>query len=209
MAIGIYKHHISQGFQKGHPYLGGMLGKKLTEESKKRMSQGHLGIKPSEETKRKMSEARKGCFVSKETRLKLSKIHKGKKLGYVPKSAFKKGFTPWNKGLNKRIDSRVMKISNSKAGKARPDISGEKCHLWKGGIAHKPYTVDWTITLKRGIRERDKYTCRVCGKEPAICVHHIDYNKRNCNSDNLITLCRSCHTKTNTNRQSWIKYFSL
>ena len=38
--------------------------------------------------------------------------------------------------------------------------------------------------------------------------NHIDYDKKNCNSDNLITLCRSCHRKTNFNRENWIKYFN-
>ncbi len=35
--------------------------------------------------------------------------------------------------------------------------------------------------------------------------NHIDYNKKNSNLNNLITLCGSCHTKTNTNRNYWIK----
>ena len=37
--------------------------------------------------------------------------------------------------------------------------------------------------------------------------NHIDYNKKNCNSDNLITLCHNCHSKTNHNRNNWINYF--
>lgn len=37
--------------------------------------------------------------------------------------------------------------------------------------------------------------------------NHIDYDKKNCNSDNLITLCRVCHIKTNFNRSYWINYF--
>ena len=83
---------------------------------------------------------------------------------------------------------------------------GEKCIFWKGGISFEPYSVDWTDDLRRAIRKRDKYTCQVCGKEPAIIVHHIDYNKKNCNSDNLITLCRKCHAKTNYDRDYWINF---
>lgn len=37
--------------------------------------------------------------------------------------------------------------------------------------------------------------------------NHIDYNKKNCNPKNLITLCRKCHSKTNSNRDYWINYF--
>lgn len=79
---------------------------------------------------------------------------------------------------------------------------------WKGGKSFEPYSVDWTNTLKRAIRERDHYQCRICGElqnNEAFHVHHIDYNKQNCNPDNLITLCNSCHSKTNHNRDYWIK----
>jgi len=38
-------------------------------------------------------------------------------------------------------------------------------------------------------------------------VHHINYNKKNCDINNLVSLCRSCHMKTNFNREYWIKYF--
>jgi len=88
---------------------------------------------------------------------------------------------------------------------------GEKHPNWKGGIAHLPYSVNWTKTLKRSIRERDKYICRLCGEqqeEISFDVHHIDYDKKNCNPNNLITLCDSCHTKTNYNREKWELYFT-
>jgi len=73
------------------------------------------------------------------------------------------------------------------------------------------YSVDWTETLRISIRQRDKYTCQLCGKQQgdkAFSVHHIDYDKQNCNPDNLITLCQSCHAKTNTNKDEWIEYFN-
>jgi 5-methylcytosine-specific restriction endonuclease McrA len=75
----------------------------------------------------------------------------------------------------------------------------------------EPYSVDWTTTLKISIRQRDRYTCQICGKQQgdnAFSVHHIDYNKQNCNPENLITLCNSCHSKTNYNRKEWIEYFN-
>lgn len=108
---------------------------------------------------------------------------KGIKFPYRPRPKMR-GHIPWNKG-----------------------IIGEKSHFWKGGKSFEPYTTDWTKTLKRAIRERDHYTCQICEKESSICVHHIDYDKKNCNPENLITLCQSCHTKTNHNRNYWINYF--
>jgi len=43
------------------------------------MSDSQLGKKLSDETRKKMSEAKKGRIVSQETREKSSKIHKGRK----------------------------------------------------------------------------------------------------------------------------------
>ena len=84
---------------------------------------------------------------------------------------------------------------------------GEKHYYWLGGKSFEPYSTDWTETLRRSIRERDKYTCQLCGKENSIHCHHIDYDKKNCNPNNLIILCRKCHSITNFNRNYWIKYF--
>lgn len=38
-------------------------------------------------------------------------------------------------------------------------------------------------------------------------VHHINYNKYDQTEDNLISLCKSCHTKTNFSREDWTIYF--
>lgn len=37
--------------------------------------------------------------------------------------------------------------------------------------------------------------------------HPIDYNKKNCDPINLITLCLECHGKTNYKRDYWIEFF--
>jgi len=54
--------------------------------------------------------------------------------------------------------------------------------------------------IKDLILKRDNFHCQVCGGEKKICVHHIDgtnYIKKNANNglENLITLCKSCHSK--------------
>lgn len=84
-------------------------------------------------------------------------------------------------------------------------ISGKNSPHWKGGISFDPYSMDWTRTLKRFIRERDSYTCRLCSRYGNI-VHHIDYDKKNCNPNNLIVLCRVCNSKVNFNRGYWLDY---
>ena len=77
---------------------------------------------------------------------------------------------------------------------------------WKGGISDYPYPEEWTEELKTKIRKRDLFVCQLCGLT-GWHIHHIDYDKDNCLENNLITLCHSCHSKTNFNREVWKKYF--
>ena len=106
----------------------------------------------------------------------------------VRRMGIREGKTPWNKG------------------KILPEMSGENSSNWRGGTSFEPYPLDWTETLKKSIRERDKYLCQICSEDGNM-VHHIDYDKKNCNPDNLVTLCNSCHSKTNSKRNYWIFYF--
>ena len=61
--------------------------------------------------------------------------------------------------------------------------------------------------VKREVRERDNYRCRMCG-EPGKVVHHVDYDVGNNDLQNLVTLCRLCHPKTNHDRDRWRQYFA-
>ena len=56
-------------------------GRKLTEETKKKMSEAHKGRVFTEEQRENMSKAQKGRVISKETKAKISKAKKG-----IPKS---------------------------------------------------------------------------------------------------------------------------
>jgi len=92
--------------------------------------------------------------------------------------------------------------------------SGENSPMWLGGISFEPYAASFNNALKRKIRERDNYTCQLCGlpqNGKSLAVHHIDYNKKNNLEPNLISLCPllpSCHNKTNHNRGYWQEYFT-
>ncbi len=88
----------------------------------------------------------------------------------------------------------------------RRDNSGENNPFWQGGISFEPYSPKFNKKLKKQIKIRDNYTCQECEKQGKN-VHHIDYNKKNSKSENLITLCKSCHTKTNFKRKDWAKHF--
>lgn len=84
--------------------------------------------------------------------------------------------------------------------------SGHNSHLWRGGITDNPYDSNFTNSLREQIRERDGHRCKLCGAPEttqAHDVHHIDYDKANSVPANLITLCVSCHRRTNHNRRKW------
>lgn len=81
--------------------------------------------------------------------------------------------------------------------------SGENHYNWRGGISKEPYPWEFNDDLKEQIRSRDEYRCKLCGREKALTVHHIDYDKQNCQPDNLITLCCICNSRVNFDRNFW------
>lgn len=90
---------------------------------------------------------------------------------------------------------------------------GEQNSNWRGGTSFEPYPTKWKEQLKEAIRERDGHECQLCGKnqcdmEYKLDVHHIDYDKENLDPYNLLSLCRSCHTKTNFHREGWLMLFN-
>ena len=127
------------------------------------------------------------------------KIYRHKKTefkkGHKAFNPFKKGHIPWNK--RKR---GVMPIPWNK------DIPPEKHWNWQGGISFEPYSIKFDKKLKRQIRERDNYTDQLTGQYGNT-VHHIDYDKKNNCSSNLITLSRSSNVKVNYNRKYWMQHF--
>ena len=90
--------------------------------------------------------------------------------------------------------------------------TGELNGNWKGGISCEPYCFEWSSKeFKDFIKERDGYRCLnpFCfGNIHKLCVHHINYNKKDCVPENLITLCTSCNSRANKNRkwhEAWYK----
>jgi len=89
---------------------------------------------------------------------------------------------------------------------------GDKHYNWQNGKSFKSYGKGFDSELRYQIRKRDGFTCQMpnCkikenGRNHP--VHHIDYNKKNNDQLNLITLCISCHGKTCTHRKYWQKHF--
>lgn len=111
-----------------------------------------------------------------------------------------------------RKGKKYPKLAEAKRGKSRPNMQGENHPAWQGGTSYLPYPFEFNETLKESIRERDGNVCQCCSKTEQengkkLTVHHIDYNKENCHPSNLITLCNSCNTKVNCNREHWQAVF--
>lgn len=88
-------------------------------------------------------------------------------------------------------------------------LYGDGNPAWKGGISFEPYCAVWKDKEYKGdIRNRDENRCLnpYCdSKNPSdLTIHHIDYDKKNCKPSNLITVCRSCNLRANTDRR-WHK----
>ena len=84
--------------------------------------------------------------------------------------------------------------------------AGQDSSQWRGGLSFEPYGHEFNRQLKQAVRQRDNLTCQLCGRAEngqAHIAHHINYIKTDNNPDNLITLCRECHSKTNFRRSYW------
>ena len=82
---------------------------------------------------------------------------------------------------------------------------------WKGGISCDPYCDAWADKeYKESIKQRDGYKCQnpYCSCNGGIlCLHHIDFNKFNCHPSNLITVCNSCNSFANKDREWHIAWY--
>jgi len=133
------------------------------------------------------------------------------------RTCFKDGNVPWNDGKKMPELSKMRMGENNpmfgkthpSKGKSRSCISREKHPMWKGGISLDIYCEVWSDKeYKDSIKKRDGNRClnSMCSNGNFLGVHHINYNKKDCHPKNLISLCRSCNTKANTDRdwhQSW------
>lgn len=164
----------------------------------------------SDETKKKLSEKKIGLLnpmKRKEVREKVSASLKGK--------------SSWNKGKNLSEDHRkkliISHIGNAPSYETREKMSEshrrEKHWNWMGGKSGEQYAPTFNSQLKERVRVRDNFICQGCGIPEleigkTLDVHHIDYDKKNSAMENLISLCDSCHSKTNFNREKWKERFS-
>ncbi len=144
-------------------------------EHRRRISESRRGWVPSEETRRLWSEQRRGDrnpAKRADVRLKISLNRKGKRAGK----------------------------DHPFFGKLRPEhsekIRGPNHPNWKGGLGKK-YPPEFSEALKKKIKRRDDFRCKMCGTTSVtghrLEIHHKDRNRKNNQEKNLVTLCQPCH----------------
>lgn len=191
-----------------HPTLGKKMGPR-SQEIRDKLSKAKMGIKLgpfSKDHKRKISEGLKGKTKSKEHRMKLSEANRGKTASEEAKAKMRERM----KGNQRRLGIPHTAETRRKMSENSPRLSGELCPNWKGGLSFQEYCCLWVKEYKDEIKERDNYCCQnpdCWGTHNKLTVHHIDYVKKNCHPDNLITLCCSCNSRANGNREYHTEFY--
>lgn len=126
---------------------------------------------------------------------------------------------PRPKNVLEKMKATMFKKGQIAINKGKPNfkIRGENNHNWKGGISktnarkHIMMTLEYKL-WRRGIFERDNYTCVWCGIRGAILqADHIKpwalFPELRFALDNGRTLCKECHKTTYTYGAKSIKKF--
>lgn len=169
---GVSKRQWNKSFWCSHKcHSISSIGRKLTDEQKKKISISNEGRICSKETKQKISESNKGKIRTIEMKEKQRVSHLGK--------------VAWNKG------KKFPQIS----GKKHPQWKGGVSKGYKFGYYSLEYK-NW----RKAVFERDNFLCQNCGKDGYITAHHIKsfahYPELRFELSNGITLCEECHKKT-------------
>jgi hypothetical protein len=199
--------------------------KHLSEDHKRKISEGLRGRHHSDDAKKKMSDTRKGLvpwnkgkmgIFSEESRKKMSESKKGK--GNPHSEDWNKKISDANKGKRHSPEIKI-KISEARKGKG----CGERNGRWNNGttplrkqIRHSTKYAQW----RQNCFIRDNFTCQKCGKVGGdLEVHHRKPFSRLLEEarnympllsvyeaaliytpmwklENGITLCGGCHNKT-------------
>lgn len=182
-------------------HVGLQIGEKNGMYGKKGKDSPNFGKKRTEAQKKKYSEAKKG---KKLTSIAIEKIKEARsKQIFSVESNIKKS-EKMKRNWSNPIFKEMM-IENNKMLQG-----GENHYNWKNGKSFEEYGIEFNKPLKQSILERDNYTCQDPNcehKSTKLDCHHIDFNKKNNMSENLITLCTSCHVKTNYKRVYFTEYY--
>ena len=202
----------------------------VLRQSKNWRGENHPSREEKKRSGRKRGKVKKDCkWCGKRFEVVLSRADKAKFCSrecyslWMPENCRGENGSNWQGGNVQKVCERCGKefeVQACRVDRARfcsqrcyglwfsENLSGENSHLWKGGISFEPYGLEWTEKLREEVRKRDNYTCAISGEiwqpgQEKFPVHHCDYDKMNNSLDNLITLSKSSHTCTNSNRRHW------
>jgi group I intron endonuclease len=140
--INLYKSMSPNGYN----LTTGGNNKRLSEETKRKISESNKGRKASEETIKRLSESHKGIKMSEESRNKLSMTNKGKK----PSENTIKGSIEHNQKTYTMIspNGEVVTFTNMKLFCLENNLSNSKLCLVASGKrrSHKGWTISNFIT---------------------------------------------------------------
>jgi hypothetical protein len=172
-------------------------------ENKRKNREKHLNKPRPEHVKKILKEY--GLYnaknMSEETKNKLRIKGTGRKHNLTTRLKMSKNM----KGIKRSLEFR-QKMSNLYKGKLVLD----KNPNWRGGLSFEPYCINWVKELKEFIKKRDNYKCQniYCNQTNyKLVIHHINYKKKDCFEDNLITLCNSCNCYANKDREWWESFY--
>lgn len=119
---------------------------------------------------------------------------------------------------DEKIKQRWLLVVKSENYKQKIARYGNKNGNWRGGTSFEPYCEIFAQkSFKEIIINRDKNICQKCGVTRMLslkvygfdlCVHHINYIKKDCDLLNLITLCNRCNSIANGNRDFWKLFYN-
>lgn len=207
-----------------------------SKESIQKGIESRKWYKPSEETKQKQREGNQ--ILKPKSPEVIERLHQlnmilGKRLGasnigkrHTPEAKLRMSISRTgdkNHFFGKtHTEESLCKISENRRGKC----TGEKCHLWKGGITSKPYCYKFNQRRRMAVRRFFNNLCICCGGhvteniskssrrkliQKELSVHHIYHNKdEGCNGlpFNLVPLCERCHSAEPRKEESYKLYIN-
>jgi 5-methylcytosine-specific restriction endonuclease McrA len=198
------------------------LGKRLSEEARKKISEANKGRKQTKEhiekklawmqDREKLSKARiqgglaqRGKILSTVHRQQISVSRKGKPLSKSHRLSIGNA----HKG-RKRLPEHIEKWSARQRGVARPNIVGEKNPNWRGGKVRNKTPGTYTIVEWESLKIRYNFTCPCCHRsEPEIKLekdHVVPVSLGGLNIiENIQPLCVRC----NRSKHNKIIYYRI